>query len=272
MATREAATGDPVTLDPARSYADRLELCARLAAAHPYPAGVGDQRAGIVAQTRWQERSGRALADGDGRLATWWPLVNWTLTVWQLRALQRRGELADVTVADDMLPLDDETAAAIVEYYDRLDAGGDAFALQRALWRFHVRAIERGLVLAADKLAALPAAEARFAEAWGHGLVGLLAAANAPTDHESIRGMQRLLPSRLVTDEDWNASGTEPHQRVIVAMRAVYDDERRTGGELAARLAALAATPEGAHAGATALWQALVFGGPDAAAHLRARL
>ncbi|HEX6839350.1 MAG TPA: hypothetical protein VF334_22390 [Polyangia bacterium] len=260
-------------LDPARSYADRLELCSLIAAAHPHPTGIGDQRAGIVAQTKWQDRSGRALVDGGGRLATWWPLANWTLTVWQLAALQRRGEFADVAIADDMLPLDDAVAGDILEYYERLDAGrDDAFALQRALWRFHVRAIERGLVLAADKLAALPAAEARFAEAWGHGLVGLLAATNAPTDHDSIRGMQRLLPSRLVTDDDWKSSAVEPQQRVLVAIRALYDDERRTGGELAARLASNASTPDGAKAGASALWQALVFGGPDAAAHLRAGL
>lgn len=261
------------SLDPARSYADRLELCALLASAHPYPATIGDQRAGIVAQTKWQERSGRALVDGDGRLGTWWPLANWTLTVWQLGALQRRGELSDVTVADDMLPLDDAVAGAILEYYDRLDAArDDAFALQRALWRFHVCAIERGLALAADRLATLPPAEARFAESWGHCLVGLLAAANAPTDHDSIRGMQRLLPSRLVTDEDWGAPASEPQQRVLHGMRALHDDERRTGGELATRLAAVAVTPDGARSAATSLWQALAFGGPDAAAHLRAAL
>ncbi len=264
-------------LHPERSYADRLELLAILAAAHPYPTAIGDQRAGIVAQTKWQERSGRAIADGDGRLTTWWPLANWTLTVWQLEALQRRGELAEVAVAEPILPLSDDVADAIVDYYDRLDAAragsGDAFALQRALWRFHVRAIERGLALAAACLPTLPAAEVRFAESWGYCLVNLLAAANAPTDHEAIRGMQRLLPSRLVVDDDWQtAAGDDPQRRVLVGIRALFDAERSSDGEFATRLAAAATTPDGARSAAMALWQALAFGGSDAPAHLRARL
>ncbi len=271
-------------LSPHASYADRIELLGLLAERHPYPAGWPDQRAGILLQTKWQNRSGRALADGSGRLTSFWPAANWTLTVWQLEALQRRGELADVALAERALPLPDEVADAILGYYDALDAaraGGseraDAWpALQRRMWTFHVRAIARGLDAAANELRALPPGEARFAEAWGHGLVGLLAAVNFPTEFDTIRPLQALLPSRLVQPADWDpaaASDLSVAQRgTLTAMRALFEAERDGGGRLARRLADAAATGAGARAAANHLLEALAFGGAGAAAFLDARL
>jgi hypothetical protein len=273
---------EPRVLRPERSYADRIELLGLVAARHPYPDGWADQRAGILLQTKWQDRSGRAIAGADGRLDSWWPIANWTLTVWQLETLQARGELLEVVLAERPLPLPDDVAAAIADYYDALDAAhaaaGDprarAFELQRRLWSFHVRAIERGLEHAAPRLAALPAEEARFAESWGQCMVGLLAAVNFPTEFESVRGMQRTLPARLLEPGDWDGAGnlSEPQRRTMIAMRALHDAEREQGRPLERRLAAASATPDGARTAANHLWETLAFGGTDAAAMLAAKL
>jgi hypothetical protein len=277
-------------LHPERSYADRIELLGLLAASHPYPAGWSDQRAGILLQTKWQDRSGRAIADADGRLGSWWPTANWTLTVWQLEALQQRGEFSDVELAERPLALPDEVATDVFAYYDRLAAlrsGGEltgdarklaADELQRLLWAFHVRAIERGLHESQPRLAALGDDEARFAESWGYCMVGLLAAVNFPTEFETVRGMQRLLPSRLLQPGDWDTAPKESmelsdaQRGTLVAMRALHDAERDGGRALERALLAASSTPEGARAAANHLFETLAFGGANAATFLRDRL
>ncbi len=276
-------------LRPERSYADRIELLGLLVADHPYPEGWADQRAGILLQTKWQDRSGRAIADEDGRLGDWWPTANWSLTVWQLEALKRRGERPDFTLAERTLALPDDVAESIVAYYDRLDAvrliaatlspdeRRDSYAeLQRRLWEFHVRAISHGLVAAAPRLSTMPPSEARFAESWGECMVGLLAAVNFPTEHETVRGMQRLLPSRILTAGDWDPAApsdlSEPQRSTLYAMRSLYEAERDSGGRLAERLARMAATPAGARAAANLLFEALALGGAHAAQTLDGRL
>jgi hypothetical protein len=274
---------EPRVLRPERSYADRIELCGLLAARHPYPEGWADQRAGILLQTKWQDRSGRAIAGADGRLDSWWPIANWTLTVWQLETLQARGELSEVMLAERPLPLPDDVAAAIGDYYDAIDAAHTTapgerhrrgFELQRRLWTFHLRAIERGLAHAAPHLSALPSEEARFAESWGHCMVGLLAAVNFPTEFDAVRGMQRMLPSRLLQPGDWDGAGdlAEAQRKTMIAMRALHDAEREHGRPLEQRLAAASTTPEGARAAAGHLWETLAFGGAGAAEMLEARL
>jgi hypothetical protein len=276
-------------LRPERSYADRLELLGLLAERHPYPEGWADQRAGILLQTEWQARSGRALASANGRLDTWWPIANWTLTVWQLEALQRRGELGEVTLAERPLALPDEVAAEILAYYDRLDelqrtkVARDVTAaaeLQRLLWAFHVHAIEHGLRHGEPHLGALPEAEARFAEAWGRCLVGLLAAVNARTELEAVRGMQEMLPPRLLRADDWDPAAPSDlptalsgaQRRTLTAMRAFYESEQASLGELERALRAAAATPAGARQAAKQLFATLSFGGADAPALLRVQL
>jgi hypothetical protein len=228
----------------------------------------------------WQDRSGRAVADEDGRLGGWWATVNWALTMWQLEALQRRGELVEVVLAEKPLPLPDAVAAHILAYYDRLDAlkgadRGQEAELQRLLWAFHVRAIERGLEAAAPRLASLPEAEVRFAEAWGC-FVGLLAAINFSTDFDSATAMQALLPARLLAAGDWDPAApsdlTDARRRTLIAMRALYDAERADGHALARLLQACARTEDGARAATSHLLEALVFGGAEAASFLRARL
>jgi hypothetical protein len=273
---------EPRLLRPERSYADRIALCGLLAEAHPYPPGWSDQRAGILLQTKWQDRSGRAIADEDGRLGSWWPTANWTLTVWQLEALKTRGELAELTLAERPLPLPTDVAVDILAYYDALDGARAAPSidvrdeLQRRMWRFHVRAIERGLQASEPHLRALGEAEAHFAEAWGHCLVGLLAAVNFPTEHEAVRGMQRMLPPRLVRAEDWDSSAptdlTTAQRATLLAMRSLREAERQSGGEFERALAARSTTPAGAHAAANHLFETLAFGGEGAAEMLRTRL
>jgi Leg1 len=263
-------------LSPERSYADRLALLALLAEAHPYPEGSPDQRAGIVLQTKWQDRSGRALAGAGGMLDSWWPIANWTLTVWQLEALKARGEMPQVSLAARPLPLPGEVAAAICDYYDRLDAGAGHFELQRLLWRFHVLAIGHGLRAAGPRLQSLPAAEARFAESWGFCMVGLLAAVNFPTEFDTVRGMQRLLPPRLLSEADWDPAApsdlSEAQRATAFAMRALYESERASGGAFERALAERSAAPEGARASANHLFETLAFGGRGAPELLRARL
>jgi hypothetical protein len=276
---------EPRVLRPERSYADRIELLGLVAERHPYPEGWGDQRAGILLQTEWQHRSGRGISDADGRLDSWWPIANWTLTVWQLEALQRRGELDEVRLAERPLPLPDEVAAPILGYYDRLDELRRARAareparvgeLQRLLWSFHVRAIEHGLSHGAPHLRALPAAEARFAESWGHCMVGLLAAVNSRTELDAMRGMQQILPPRLLAPDDWDPRApsdlSEAQRRTLAAMRALYESEQASGGELERALRRTAATPAGERHAAKQLFVTLTFAGSDAPALLRARL
>ena len=267
---------------PERSYADRIALLGLLAEAHPYPPGWPDQRAGILLQTKWQDRSGRAIADEDGRLGSWWPTANWTLTVWQLEALHARGELVELSLAERPLPLPAEVATDILAYYDALDAARTEPStdrrdeLQRLMWRFHVRAIERGLQASGPRLNALGQAEAHFAEAWGHCLVGLLAAVNFPTEHEAVRGMQRMLPPRLVRDEDWDPAApsdlSDAQRATLLAMRSLHESERDSGGEFERSLAARSSTAAGAHAAANHLFETLAFGGVGAAEVLRTRL
>ena len=264
-------------LSPERSYADRLQLLQILAEKHPYPAGWADQRAGIVLQTKWQDRSGRAIAGEDGRLTSWWPTANWTLTVWQLEALQERGDLKDVELAERPWPLPPAVASSLHEYYDRLDAATPEadvrFELQRLLWQFHVAAIQIGLSQSEPELQKLGAAEARFAESWGRCMVGLLAAVNFPTEFENVRGMQRMLPSRLLKDEDWNGASdlSEPQKNTMVAMRALFEFERN-GGDLEKRLSLASRDPAGARAMQNHLFETLAFGGQNAPEFLRARL
>jgi len=271
-------------LRPGRSYADRIELLGLVAERHPYPPGVPDQRAGILLQTKWQNRSGRAIADGEGRLATWWPTANWTLTVWQLEALQSRGEFADVALDERPLALPDDVARAILAYYDRLaearDGAGERAAvedeLQRLMWAFHVRAIDFGIAASERYRAALGEGEARFVEAWGGAFVGLLAAVNFPTAFDTVRPLQALLPPRLVRAADFDSSTesdlSPPQRGTLQAMRALYESERATSGALAKKSAAASSTPASARAAANHLLESLAFGGRDAAAFLDARL
>jgi hypothetical protein len=265
-------------LRPERSYADRLQLLQLLAERHPYPAGWADQRAGIVLQTKWQDRSGRAIAGEDGRLTSWWPTANWTLTVWQLEALQERGDLADVELAERPFTLPPPVAATLHAYYDRLDAAKpdlDArFELQRLLWRFHVCAIQIGLEKSEPELQKLGAAEARFAESWGRCMVGLLAAVNFPTEFENVRGMQRMLPSRLLSEADWHGETdlSEPQKNTMIAMRALFESEAESGGDLEKRLSAASQNPGSARAAQNHLFETLAFGKNSAPEFLRARL
>lgn len=197
--TAQASEG--MTFDAARSYEDRARLLERLRADHPLPAGLLDPRDGIVLQTRWQgaTRDGSAGPDvihartSSGRvLYGWWPNVNYTLTAWQMIALQERlGEYDDVVVTGysrdddaciDPARFDARSPAArhvvdtIVEFYrsvdgvmDRSRAGGLATDearsaaeadLQAKMWRFHEAALDFALARNQDVLGTVPRSDA----------------------------------------------------------------------------------------------------------------
>jgi hypothetical protein len=98
-----------------------------------------------------------------------------------------------------------------------------------------------------------------------------LAAVNFPTEFDHVRGMQRMLPSRLLTDADWNGESdlSEPQRNTIVSMRALYESDHK---DLEKRLAAAAKDPGSARAAANHLFETLAFGGKKAAEFLRSRL
>lgn len=181
-----------LTFDAARSYEERARLLERLQVDHPLPAGMLDPRDGIILQTRWQgtTRDGSAGPDvihagtGTNRvLYGWWPNVNYTLTAWQMIALQeRRAEYRNVQVTGyanirerciDGARFDTKSAPArhvvdtIVDFYRTVDettarsrngtldetARSVAEAdLQTKMWRFHEAALEFALARNTDVL------------------------------------------------------------------------------------------------------------------------
>lgn len=191
----QAAT---VSYDAAGRYDARVNLMRRLKTDHPLPEGLQDPRDGIVLQTEWQAstRDGSAGPDvlyaqtSGGRrvLYGWWPNVNYTLTAWQMQALQlRRGEYDDARVtgygdvADgcvDASRFDATSAEArpvidtIISFYDLVDStarrarngelGDDAARssaeaeLQARMWTFHEKALTFALARNEDYLGTVP--------------------------------------------------------------------------------------------------------------------
>ncbi|HEY5922805.1 MAG TPA: EB domain-containing protein, partial [Kofleriaceae bacterium] len=168
----------PARLDPTRSYGDRVRVLTVLRDRHPYPFhGTGnawfDHRDGLLAQTLWQDESGRDTRRADGVHWSWWGNINWTLTMWQAQVLQRyRGELPGLTIVsytDPRFDIPQSVVTAVLELYDaidqtrrdaeagRLDAAGRSAAewkLQQLMWRFHDEVLKVSLPRNDDVLAA----------------------------------------------------------------------------------------------------------------------
>lgn len=252
----DAATlGRDARLDPTRSYDDRVRILELIAEAHPYPDGWPDQRDGIRAQTEWQAASGRSTRAADGRIYGWWPNINWTLTVWQIQALQRRGELTWVQIegfADPRFALPASIEAAVWEYYDEVDAArrrseigavspderrAIEWRLQGLLWDYHSEAVRIALARNEDLIDDLPDGERQFATSWAYSLVEILAVIRFPTDEETVRGIQQsALPPRLVAPRDFDLTATSDLSALcrggLIAIRALHRFERLTGGAL----------------------------------------
>lgn len=253
--------GEGTGFAPASSYDDRLALLDLLVEHHPYP-GAGtdgawpDHRAGITLQTQWQAASGRATRDADGDLDGWWPNVNWTLSVWQFEAQQRhRGDLADVPLGlpdDARFAMPEDVGRMWAAYYEAIDRAHDDVAagrltprqeserareLQQMMWDVHVAAVHEGLRRNVNHMNRLPPGENRFAISWGLTAVEYLAAANLPSDADTIGRMQTLLlPMRTVMPGDYGealpADLTWHQHTALHGMDLLHEIQLATEGEL----------------------------------------
>ena len=234
-------------------YPDRLQVLRLLEAAYPVPSGFAQPMDGVVRQTAWQADSGREHH-------SWWSRANSSLNLWQLLALQSRGELAHV----DLIPppevaMPDAVQRKILSYYDHLRALGEAngqlstytareaaaHALQVRLWDFHVAAIRASLAASETALGELPAGEHDFAEAWGRTVVELLAIAAFPTTAMVVRPLNGpcVLPPRILHAADLDLeqpSDLEWSCRISVrAMGVLHRHEQRRGNRLQGLCAAV---------------------------------
>ena len=247
---RDLVIDGTTTFDTSR-YEDRLRILDMLEAAYPYPipdtghAWTDDPNYGIEMQTEWQWTTGRAFEDGAGRATGWWANANYTLSVWQLVALQERGEFADVYLVtpesgshggwseEARFQITPSVAASWRQYYDQrrhyqqYGLGGAtpeqaAKHLQRLMWDIHVEAITLGLDRNEDSLAALPAGEREFAASWGYTVVDYLAVANFPTGVRTLDLIQRLmLPGRVVRPTDFGGASELP-PTVTLGIQSMY--------------------------------------------------
>ncbi|MEM7154808.1 MAG: Leg1-related protein [Myxococcota bacterium] len=252
---------DGTTTFDANRYEDRMRILALLEATYPYPipdtghAWTDDPNYGIELQTEWQWASGRAFEDASGRATGWWANANYTLSVWQLVALQERGEFPDVYLvtpesgshggwsSEARFEITPEVTASWQEYYDQrrdyqlYGFGGAtpeqaAKHLQRLMWDPHVEAITLGLHRNEDLLATLPAGERQFAESWGYTVVEYLAAANFPTGETTLDFIQGImLPNRLVRPTDFAGASELPPTVIlgIQSMLALHEYEQPRG-------------------------------------------
>lgn len=265
-----------VRLNPTRSYEDRLAIIELLEEQHPYPAGWADSRDGIRLQTEWQLESGRAVPGADGMLNSWWGNINWTLSVWQMRALQSRGEFANVelTIWKGYEP-PAEVISSLTSFYDQIDAAraeADGMSswqrherqhlLQRSMWNFHVGAIRDGLRRNEGLRSSLPAGERRFAEAWAYTMVELIAIVNFSTDEATVGTINSaLLPQRVLneTDLDLSESSDVPFvQRTgALAIVTIHEFEQWSGKKLETAVRAFASNQERAELAGHILAEAL---------------
>jgi hypothetical protein len=240
------------------------------------PQGWPDARDGLRLQTEWQMDSGRAESNAKGRIDGWWGNINWTLTVWQMRVLQReRGEFRNVklTIWKDYEPNAD-VSRELLEYYDLVDGthrDADAgwftkhvrqYDLQQQLWQFHVAAVDSGLALNKAYLKRLPAGERQFAEAWGYTMVDMIALINFPTHDEWLGPFNdAAMPRRIITPADLKVFGDSDlpfDQRAsVMAIHKIHKSEKGTGGLLKKTLKLFITSAERAELAAHVLFEAL---------------
>jgi hypothetical protein len=227
-------------------YPDRLQVLRLLEAAYPMPPSLAQPMDGIVLQTAWQADSGRARY-------RWWSRTNSSLNLWQLLALQSRGEFAYVELTPPPeITMPDVVQRKILAYYDHLrrlhEAAGQpatwaereaaANALQARLWDFHVAAIHAALTESETTLGELPAGEHDFAEAWGKTMIEFLALVAFPTTAVVVHPLNGpcVLPPRVLQAADLvleQPSDLEWSCRISVrAMCGLHRHERSSGGRL----------------------------------------
>lgn len=256
------------TLDP-RYYRDRLEMIRRIEVAFPDVTNtvdspwMGHPHAGIDVQTRWQLESGRTFPDGEGRATGWWAGVNYTLSVWPF--VVAREHFSDSVLAVDVR-LPDDPVYALPPYIERdwlaylemLRAVERAFGagslseealrrrgarLQSLLWDAHLESVRTGRRRFESALGGFPAAERRFARAWGETTVEFLAALNFPTDALVSGYVNDLLPGFVLHGRRVVGPANEltPSQRLLLnQLTELHDYERHRNGRLLDRLRELA--------------------------------
>jgi alpha-tubulin suppressor-like RCC1 family protein len=249
-----ATAASPCTIDPMHNYNDRIALLQALQARHPFPAALGgpakDLNAGILQQTQWQFASQRHTAgwsiaspNPGWSFDGWWPSVNYRLDVWQLQALQARGEFVGVRVASEQIAPGggpDRPPAAIVAmvqaYYNEIIRPGATLAtVQKRIWDYHIAVVRQATIDWEFKRPRLPVGEQTFALNWGKGLVDFLGGINFPTDSVNIAYTQgQLLPMRLVVPNDYTLGSTLPTtvRNSVIAMKLFYETQQTLGGAL----------------------------------------
>jgi hypothetical protein len=250
-----APDGAPSQIYRSDYYPDRLQVPCLLEVTYPVPPGFAQPMDGIVLQTAWQADSGRARHP-------WWSSANSSLNLWQLLALQSRGELSHVgLIPPPEVTMPDRVQRKILAYYDYLRILGQAGAagqpstyaereaaadrLQSRLWNFHIAAIHAALANTETALGELPAGEHEFAEAWGRTMVEFLAIVRFPTTAAVVRLLNGpcVLPPRVLHPTDLaleQPSDLEWSCRISVrAMCVLHRHEQRTGGRLQSLCAAI---------------------------------
>jgi hypothetical protein len=221
-ASQNAASGPAITLN-IDQYPDRLTLLDILADAYPVPGSFLDPMQGDRIQTKWQLTSGRGAN-------AWWNRINFTLTVWRMQALQRRGEFPNVVLQGNFqVPLPENVRQDLFAYYDgvrairAIDDAAEAH-LQTLFWTAHEDTVAAATQAAIDQVPALPPGEYDFALGWGKVMVKILAGADFFTDSHFVGPLNAdLLPQRICRAADIDPialSDLPPPQRATVLMIA----------------------------------------------------
>lgn len=154
---------------------------------------------GYASQLAWQHRSGRlgAVANVIER-DSWWGACNYALSVVPYVAAMDLGIVP--VLAIDIEPA---YAAVMPDWHVALRAllwTRDHDAIRLAVWHAHLASITLAVARHGRELAALPAAEQRFARGWVR-MVDLFAAAALRTDLEKlVETGGGALPSRVLHD------------------------------------------------------------------------
>jgi len=171
---------------------------------------------GYAAQLAWQQRSGRLGAHATAIApASWWGACNYALSVVPYVAASELG----IVPALRMTAPPRDYATALAAWRDALAVALAARAaddrVRVAIWRAHLASISIAVARHAGELAALPAAERRFARGWVR-MVDLFAAAAIRTDLLRLADDATALPSRVLDDD---ALDDLPHRERATAAR-----------------------------------------------------
>jgi hypothetical protein len=224
---------DPYDYD--HGYQDRVRMVELIEQQHPFPAGLEDQRQGILILLQWEglqawdddlEQQGEwngartrgqleaVTLDGERRLAGGWAGVD-TIVVDMFTTLQARGEFPCYTVvqrpSDVYVHLTQTSANAFIGYIDEVDAASargeatddDAFRLQRMFYDFYTPALSAARVAFQQPIADLGAGEGRFINSFSQ-VARLLGAINYPLTETFMAPVARALPLRPLRPSDYD--------------------------------------------------------------------